>query len=668
MTVLPRDCLLSSETTASVPAHIPIFHNQLRDLLVCPQERGVVAYISGRLVVSHDIRGSYKSPKLLAHLDFEPNCLASGAGLIVAGGGNGELYIGALADSSQSSLVPSSGPSCSSPQIQWSHTTKLSTASINNSLLITRNDLTPSGPLPDLTKGHPRLFVSNNDESIKVFNISVSGATQGRMVPAGSIRVGTPVNHTSISPDGKTLLAVGDTNDVFLYNLVAGDSVEFNRISKYRAGSDANFSTAWSSDGRKFAVACQDGSVTVWDTRSSKTLALFRCGKQHPDYHSLTGGGRGHFINAYYPPARGSATTYTTRLMTRPASAAVAGITASPGSRLDGSIVSRYLAERSPYPASYNDLLNRTEPDRRGSPNLESIAARNRNRWEGSERSSAAPPRPDSTDRRPDGESWAHVPTLRHIPSGAANNADLQEGARQNASEPPSNSTMLPYYPSSQFYSSIPDREFLPLPPREIVMSWPERHRTSIMHGDPGRGMGSWMEQRVDGPASTPGLSMEERNPARVLKFSPASGTRDVLVFTEDSTRFHVIDAQSFENHCVVTVPKASSGSDAPSSSRRNFNQIWPNLSTTHRYDSDEDMENAEEVPMSRPAQQPSASSSWPSRGPALSALPDGTPNLAGLAFDPTGGSLYVGSDTGIFEWELDSESRKWDRGYVSWA
>lgn len=41
----------------------------------------------------------------------------------------------------------------------------------------------------------------------------------------------------SISPDGKTLLAVGDTNEVFLYNLVAGDSVEFNRISKYRGGS-----------------------------------------------------------------------------------------------------------------------------------------------------------------------------------------------------------------------------------------------------------------------------------------------------------------------------------------------------------------------------------------------------------------------------------------------
>lgn len=38
----------------------------------------------------------------------------------------------------------------------------------------------------------------------------------------------------SISPDGKTLLAVGDTNEVFLYNLAAGDSVEFNRISKYR--------------------------------------------------------------------------------------------------------------------------------------------------------------------------------------------------------------------------------------------------------------------------------------------------------------------------------------------------------------------------------------------------------------------------------------------------
>lgn len=301
------------------------------------------------------------------------------------------------------------------------------------------------------------------------------------------------------------------------------------------AGSDANFSTAWSSDGRKFAVACQDGSVTVWDTRSSKTLALFRCGKQHPDYHSLTGGGRGHFINTYYPTRASAASTYTARVMTRPASAAVGGITTSPGSRLEGSIVSRYLAERSPYSASYNDLLNRTESERRSTPNLESIVARNRNRWESSERSPAVPPPADPAERRSDSESWVNASTGRdreQVPSGSINVAGLQDRPRQNSSEPGPN-TMLPYYPSSQFYPSLPDRELLPLPPREVVMSWPDRHRTSIVIGDPGRGRGSWMEQRAEGPASVPGLSTEERNPARVLKFSPTSGSRDVLVFTE---------------------------------------------------------------------------------------------------------------------------------------
>lgn len=92
----------------------------------------------------------------------------------------------------------------------------------------------------------------------------------------------------SISPDGRTLLAVGDTNQIFLNNVTASDDVTFRKVATYEgmgnrsltcdnadisprvAGTDANFSSAWSADGRKFAVACQDGQVTVWDVRSSK--------------------------------------------------------------------------------------------------------------------------------------------------------------------------------------------------------------------------------------------------------------------------------------------------------------------------------------------------------------------------------------------------------------
>jgi WD40 repeat protein len=72
------------------------------------------------------------------------------------------------------------------------------------------------------------------------------------------------------------MLSVGDTNQVFLHNISGGSTVTFQRIATYTAGMDANFSTAFSPSGVKFAVACQDGSVTVWDVRSSIPLAKYR--------------------------------------------------------------------------------------------------------------------------------------------------------------------------------------------------------------------------------------------------------------------------------------------------------------------------------------------------------------------------------------------------------
>jgi Tol biopolymer transport system component len=70
----------------------------------------------------------------------------------------------------------------------------------------------------------------------------------------------------SVSPDGTTMLVVGDTNDVFLYE-IRGGGREFNKIARYEGSRDAGFSTSWSADGRKFVVASQDGQVTVWDHR-----------------------------------------------------------------------------------------------------------------------------------------------------------------------------------------------------------------------------------------------------------------------------------------------------------------------------------------------------------------------------------------------------------------
>jgi WD40 repeat protein len=87
--------------------------------------------------------------------------------------------------------------------------------------------------------------------------------------------VGLPVclSSASLSPDGRTLICVGDNHEVYLYEVISGGS-DFRLIRTYRASDDAGFSTSWSKDGKKFAVASQDGVVTVWDHRYALNLAI----------------------------------------------------------------------------------------------------------------------------------------------------------------------------------------------------------------------------------------------------------------------------------------------------------------------------------------------------------------------------------------------------------
>lgn len=65
----------------------------------------------------------------------------------------------------------------------------------------------------------------------------------------------TAINHSSVSPDGRWLVAVGDTNEVHL--LQAQSDGTFLPYHRFEASKDASFSTDWSSTGDKFAVASQ---------------------------------------------------------------------------------------------------------------------------------------------------------------------------------------------------------------------------------------------------------------------------------------------------------------------------------------------------------------------------------------------------------------------------
>ena len=72
-------------------------------------------------------------------------------------------------------------------------------------------------------------------------------------VDSATIPFDTAVNACAVSPDGRRLVAVGDTNEVHLYD--CGST--YSHVHTFPASNDACFSVDWSATGQKFAVASQ---------------------------------------------------------------------------------------------------------------------------------------------------------------------------------------------------------------------------------------------------------------------------------------------------------------------------------------------------------------------------------------------------------------------------
>jgi WD40 repeat protein len=222
---------------------------------------------------------------MLSKLDFTPNSLCylpigQNDTLIAAGGQEAEIHL---------SYHTASGSSSSRrTRLAWEYSSRL-LGSINNSVLLTSMSLTRSNE----SSIEPRVGVSNNDCSIRFYDIPLHVPSPRRTLQeVGQVRLDVPINHSSISPDGRTLLSVGDANKIFFHGISGGARLTFTPINtltipppdpsgtSYSSASlTAAFSTAFSGDGSKFAVASQEGVIAVWDVRSTKPLKVFQTDK-----------------------------------------------------------------------------------------------------------------------------------------------------------------------------------------------------------------------------------------------------------------------------------------------------------------------------------------------------------------------------------------------------
>ncbi|KZV64486.1 hypothetical protein PENSPDRAFT_615262 [Peniophora sp. CONT] len=293
MAVITKKSLLSDEPTNIVHQPITIGHVQLRDLIICPEERGVVNYVHDRAIVERDIRDPLSSQRTLAALNFIPNTIASHIlpdteeCMLAAGGQESELHL---------SLYSRNDGSSAGTRRLWRSDSVLP-GSINNSILLTTLSLTRSNQ----SALEPRIVVSNNDHTCKFFDVNIRGtSSSSRLTQSGMLKLDSPVNHSSISPDGRTLLSVGDSPNVHLHALNGGARITFDPIAQLPmptpdspdstsySGGPASFSSAFSSCGTKFAVASQDGMCAVWDVRSSKPLRVFHTDRTSESWYDDT--------------------------------------------------------------------------------------------------------------------------------------------------------------------------------------------------------------------------------------------------------------------------------------------------------------------------------------------------------------------------------------------
>ncbi|XP_020579940.1 uncharacterized WD repeat-containing protein C2A9.03-like [Phalaenopsis equestris] len=117
----------------------------------------------------------------------------------------------------------------------------------------------------EFISGAVHFMASNNDSGVRDYDMEKFQLSRQFSFP-------WPVNHSSLSPDGKLLVVVGDNPDGII-----ADSHSGKTIHDLQGHLDYSFASAWNPDGRIFATGNQDKTCRVWDVRNmSKSIAILR--------------------------------------------------------------------------------------------------------------------------------------------------------------------------------------------------------------------------------------------------------------------------------------------------------------------------------------------------------------------------------------------------------
>ncbi|KAF9694084.1 hypothetical protein EKO04_007951 [Ascochyta lentis] len=284
------DDFLSRDTDAFVlpsksyyPTKIPIAHYQLRHFISSP-EQDLIYYASACDV--YCLNAATQTQAHVTTLPFEARCTASAHGYVCVGGAD-EGNFAAIkvagfppvddADVDASLPIDLDHRRSRPPRLGTAHRIRLEKIGedIVNSISI--------HPLPATTtdgRDDVVAVLTNNDKSVRIYSLVDN-------LELCCIDLPIAMNHATISPDGKFLLAVGDQQTGFFFerhlpgpergnwkepngriNSVPSEWKLFEEVALYvpsNQAAEGYFTTAWSPSGRLCAVGSECGYITVFD-------------------------------------------------------------------------------------------------------------------------------------------------------------------------------------------------------------------------------------------------------------------------------------------------------------------------------------------------------------------------------------------------------------------
>ncbi|KAF2665749.1 hypothetical protein BT63DRAFT_428702 [Microthyrium microscopicum] len=269
------------------PAKILIKHWQLRNL-ISSDEPNIINYVSHTKILRLDLNTNKVSlivdlAKVIdfsPELAFTPRCSASGYGWICVGGEDGGLIaiININAHTSDAADVDEQLPIDFDRRTDRTRPATVRLDSVGSSIINSINIYKIKGNPKARIQDDVVAVLTNNDHTVRVLSLSEG-------IETACLDVEFPVNHATISPDGETLVAVGDHQQAYFFEKIMLDPYESKistanyasshcrwvllNIAKLhvprRSGISGYFSTAWSSSSALCAVASENGYVSILD-------------------------------------------------------------------------------------------------------------------------------------------------------------------------------------------------------------------------------------------------------------------------------------------------------------------------------------------------------------------------------------------------------------------